>query len=556
MDEVEKITRAAGVVGFFTLLSRIFGLLRDILIGYLFGVRGPADAFFIAFRIPNLLRRLTAEGAFSAGFVPVFTDYLTNRTKEEALEVARLVFTFAALVLGVLTVLGILFASPLTYLFAPGFFANAEKFNLTVFLTRLMFPYVFFVSMVALAMGFLNSFRHFMAPALSPVLLNVSIIVCALMITPMLSKPVVSLGYGVLVGGIIQLALQIPFLSRYGLSFVPCFRFKHPALRRLLLLMGPAVLGAAVYQINVLVSSILASMLAEGSVSSLYYADRLLQFPLGVFAIALGTAALPSFSSLAARKDFTALKEGLSYSLRLVNFMTLPATLGLMVLSIPVFALLFQRGAFDAQATMLAAQALVLFSFGLWGISGTKLVVPAFYALEDTKTPVMVALFSFALNFLLSLILMGPVTAGQDAGGFAPTIAAMSKTLGVFSLSHGGLALANSISSTCQFLVLLFILQVRIGRFPWREFSISFLRSLFNALLMALPLFLIARRIDWMGLEGSVITLSVLFLFILVGGIILYVALSFLTRSPERYVIVRAASAVIRRVTNQKLPSA
>nr|NIO09956.1 murein biosynthesis integral membrane protein MurJ [Deltaproteobacteria bacterium] len=188
MDEVGKITRAAGVVGIFTLLSRIFGLLRDIIIGYLFGARGAADAFFVAFRIPNLLRRLTAEGAFSAGFVPVFTDCLTNRTKEEALNVARLIFTFATLVLGVLTIFGILFATPITYLFAPGFYANTEKFSLAVSLTRLMFPYVFFVSLVALAMGFLNSFRHFMAPALSPVLLNVSMIVCAILLTPILSQ--------------------------------------------------------------------------------------------------------------------------------------------------------------------------------------------------------------------------------------------------------------------------------------------------------------------------------------------------------------------------------
>jgi len=555
MDEVGRITRAAGVVGFFTLLSRIFGLLRDIIVAYLFGARGTADAFFVAFRIPNLLRRLTAEGAFSAGFVPVFTDYLTNRTKEEALEVARVVFTFAALVLGALTVLGILFASPLTYLFAPGFYADGEKFNLAVFLTRLMFPYVFFVSLVALAMGFLNSFRHFMAPALSPVLLNVSIIVCALMITPFLSEPVVSLGYGVLLGGIIQLALQFPFLSRYGLTFSPDFHFKHPALKRLLLLMGPAVLGAAVYQVNVLVSTILASMLVEGSVSYLYYADRLLQFPLGIFAIALGTAALPSFSSLAARKDFRALQEGLSYSLRLVNFITLPATLGLMVLSAPVFALLFQRGAFDARTTMLTAQALVFFSFGLWGISGTRLVVPAFYALEDTKTPVKVALFTFALNFLLSLILMGPVTGGQNAGGFARGIAAISQTLGMFSLSHGGLALANSISSTCHFLVLLLILHGRLGQFAWRAYSISFLRNLFNALLMALPLILVVRRIDWVGLEGSLLTRIALFFLIMAGGLFLYVALSYLFRSPERHVIVQVASAIRRRATNQNLPS-
>jgi putative peptidoglycan lipid II flippase len=204
---------------------------------------------------------------------------------------------------------------------------------------------------------------------------------------------------------------------------------------------------------------------------------------------------------------------------------------------------------------MLAAQALVFFAFGLWGISGTRLVVPAFYALEDTKTPVRVALFSFALNFLLSLILMGPVTVGQDAGGFARGIAAISQTLGVFSLSHGGLALANSISSTCQFLVLLHILHGRLGQFAWREFSISFLRNLFNALLMALPLILVVRSFDWVGMEGSLIIRSALFILIMAGGVILYVALSFLFRSPERHVIVQAASVIRRRATNQNLPS-
>jgi len=331
MDEVGRITRAAGVVGLMTLLSRITGLLRDILIGYLLGAQGAAGAFFVAFRIPNLLRRLTAEGALTAGFIPVFTDYLTRDTKEEAMEVARIVFTFAAIVLGALTVLGIFSAPALVHLFAPGFFENTQKFDLTVILTRWMFPYVFFVSLVALAMGFLNSSRHFMAPALSPVLLNISIILCALFLSPFLTEPARGLAYGVLFGGIAQLAFQIPFLRRYGLSLSPSFTFSHPALRRLLWLMAPALFGATVYQVNVLVSTMLASMLAEGSVSYLYYADRLLQFPLGIFAIALGTAALPSFSLLAARNDYGGLREGVAYSLRLVNFISLPATLGLMV---------------------------------------------------------------------------------------------------------------------------------------------------------------------------------------------------------------------------------
>ncbi|MEK7210316.1 MAG: murein biosynthesis integral membrane protein MurJ, partial [Candidatus Binatota bacterium] len=371
MEEVGRITRAAGVVSFFTLLSRLTGLLRDMVIGYLFGAQGTADAFFVAFRIPNLLRRLTAEGALTAGFIPVFTDYLTNQGKAEAMRVARIVFTFLGLFLAVLTLLGMLFAAPLTQLFAPGFLADRGKFGLTVFLTRLMFPYVFFVSLVALAMGVLNSLRHFMAPALSPVLLNLSIICCAILFAPWMEIPVISLGYGVLLGGVAQLLLQLPYLSRQGFTYSPDFHFKDPVLKRLLFLMGPAFIGAAVYQINVLVSTIFASMLPEGSVSYLYYADRLLQFPLGIFAVALGTAALPSFSSLVAKKEYDELKLGLSYSLRLVNFFSLPATLGLMIVSVPIFSLLFQRGAFDANATLGTAQALIYFSFGLWGFSGT-----------------------------------------------------------------------------------------------------------------------------------------------------------------------------------------
>ncbi|MEK7782976.1 MAG: murein biosynthesis integral membrane protein MurJ, partial [Candidatus Binatota bacterium] len=482
MEEVGRITRAAGVVSFFTLLSRLAGLLRDMVIGYLFGAQGTADAFFVAFRIPNLLRRLTAEGALTAGFIPVFTDYLTNQGKAEAMRVARIVFTFLGLFLAVLTLLGMFFAAPLTQLFAPGFLADRGKFGLTVFLTRLMFPYVFFVSLVALAMGVLNSLRHFMAPALSPVLLNLSIICCAILFAPWMEIPVISLAYGVLLGGVAQLLLQLPYLSRQGFTYSPDFHFKDPVLKRLLFLMGPTFFGAAVYQINVLVSTIFASMLPEGSVSYLYYADRLLQFPLGIFAVALGTAALPSFSSLVAKKEYDELNLGLSYSLRLVNFISLPAALGLMTVSVPIFSLLFQRGAFDANATLGTAQALIYFSFGLWGFSGTKLVVPVFYAMEDMKTPVWVAFWSFILNLFSSLILMGEIAAGPDANVLARTVAVISQNVGLFSLGHGGLALATSISATFNFLVLLFILSRRLGRFPLGEFFLSFLRNLFNSL--------------------------------------------------------------------------
>ncbi len=533
MEEVGRLTRAAGVVGFFTLLSRITGLLRDVVMGYLFGAKGSADAFFVAFRIPNLLRRLTAEGALTAGFIPVFTDCLINQGKDEAARVARIIFTFAALFLTALTLLGVFFAVPLTRLFAPGFWADQGKFTLTVFLTRLMFPYIFFVSLVALAMGVLNSLRHFMAPALSPVLLNLSIIACALLFSSLLDQPVISLGYGVLLGGVAQLLLQLPYLSRHGFSYAPDFHFRDPALKGLLVLMGPAMIGAAVYQINVLVSTMLATMLPSGSVSYLYYADRLLEFPVGVFAIALGTAALPSFSSLVAKKEFAELRAGLSYALRLVNFISLPATLGLMVMSVPIFSLFFQRGAFDADTTLKSARALIYFSLGLWGISGTKLVVPIFYAMKDTKTPVWVAFWSFILNLLLSLILMGKVSAEPNTDIPSRTIVALSERLGLFSLSHAGLALATSISSTFNFLVLLLIIHRRLGRFPLGEFFLSFLRNLFNALLMALPLIFIVWSVDWVGSEKSLLTHGAIFLLILILGISLYLALSFLLRSSE-----------------------
>ena len=533
MDEVGRITRAAGVVSFFTLLSRITGLLRDMVVGYLFGAQGAADAFFVAFRIPNLLRRLTAEGALTAGFIPVFTDYLTNQGKSEAFRVARIVFTFIGLILAGLTLLGMFFAAPLTQLFAPGFLADRGKFELTVLLTRLMFPYVFFVSLVALAMGVLNSLRHFMAPALSPVLLNLSIVFCAILFAPFLDRPVISLGLGVLIGGVAQLLLQLPYLSRQDFTYAPNFHFKDPALKRLLLLMGPTFFGAAIYQINVLVGTILATMLPEGSVSYLYYADRLLQFPLGIFAIALGTAALPSFSAMVARKEFDGLKIGLFYSLRLVNFISLPATTGLMVASVPIFSLLFQRGAFDASATLGTAEALIYFALGLWGFSGTRLVVPVFYAMEDTRTPAWIAFWSFLINLFSSLILMGKITAAPDGNVLSRMVAGLSQYIGFFSLSHGGLAMATSISATFNFLVLLWILSRRLGQFPLREFFLSFSRNLFNSFLMALPLFLIVRGVNWVGAERNLLVHGMIFLLLLGLGISVYLVLSFILRSPE-----------------------
>jgi putative peptidoglycan lipid II flippase len=533
-EELGKLTRAAGVVGFFTLLSRVSGLFRDIVIGFLFGAQGAADAYFVAFRIPNLLRRLTAEGALTAAFIPVFTNYMAKEGKAEAIRVTQIVFTFLTIFLGLITLLGIVFARPLTQFFAPGFVQEPEKFYMAVALTRWMFPYIFFVSLVALAMGVLNALRHFMAPAMSPVLFNLCNIICAIVFYPLLDEPILGLGFGVLIGGAAQLLFQIPYLLKQGIRLRFNFDFKHPGLGRLLYLMGPAAFGAAVYQINVLVSTMLASFLPSGSVSYLYYADRFLEFPVGIFAIALGTAALPSFSSLVVKGNIQELRATLAYALRIVNFICLPATAGLAVLAVPLFAIFFQRGAFDATATLKSAQALIFFSFGLWSISGTKLVAPVFYAIEDTRTRVLVGIIAFIVNLLASLALMGEIVLEPDSAGImAQAMAMASVRIGLSSLGHGGLALATTISSLCNFFILLLILHRRLKGIPLREVAYSFFRNLITTVIMALPLIWVVGNIDWTGTTLPIYSKALILAGLIVLGLILYLALSYLLRSPE-----------------------
>ena len=546
VSELGRVAKATGVVGSLTFVSRLSGLARDIVIGYLLGAQSAADAFFVAFRIPNLLRRLTAEGALSAGFVPVLSDYLANRGRREAVEASRVIVTFAILFLVLLTVTGLLFPAPLTRLFAPGFSATPEKFSLTVRLVWIMFPSIFFVSLVALAMGYLNTFRHFMAPAVAPVLLNLSIIASAFLLIPLVSQPVTALACGVLLGSAAQFLLQLPFLHRHGFSWRPSLDFRSAALRRFLLLMGPAVIGAAVYQLNVLVSTILASLLEPGSVSYLYYADRLLQFPLGVFAVALGTAALPSFSSLAARDDVAGLKTTLCYSLRMVNFVSLPAALGLMVIAVPAFSLLFQRGAFDAADVSASSRALVFLAMGLWAVSGARVLVPMFHAMQDTRTPVRVAFWTFALNLLLSVALMGPVNVSAGDNAFVLTVAALGRGIGVLSLSYAGLALANSLSATFQLAALMWLVTRRLGGFQWREYLSSLWRNLMAAAVMAGPLLWMARQTNWD--TGTLAMQAMGFAALVAGGVALYAMAARLLGSPDWSVARSMGAALMGRV--------
>ena len=515
VSENSRTTRAAGVVGLATLLSRIFGFIRDVVIAWFFGAGLSSDAFFVAFRIPNLLRRLFAEGSLSIAFIPVFTQYLANFGKDEAFKFARSALRLLSILLVIITVAGILSSPIIIRIIAPGFTGSTCKFSMTVNLTRIMFPYIFFISLVAFCMGILNSLGHFAAPALAPVLLNLAMIGSVFIISPRMNNPVTGLAIGVLIGGILQLALQIPFLIKKGFFFWQKTKIYHPGLKKMGVLMLPAILGAAVYQINILVGTLLASLLPEGSVSYLYYADRLVQFPLGIFAIATATAVLPSLSRQAAANDLAAVKNTFSHAMRLVFFITLPSMIGLIVLREPIVALLFKRGAFNSETTRLTAQALLYYSVGLWAFSSVRVVVSAFYALQDTKTPVKMAVISIIANIILGIILMKP-------------------------MGHGGLALSTSLASMLNFCLLLRALKLKIGKFEGESIAASVCKSIACSVLMGtvvwgMAIFIIPSGHTAVfgllfGLTGSILT-----------GLVVYSLFSFLLNSRE----LKTALAVI-----------
>ncbi len=541
MSENRQIARAAGLVGFFTFISRIAGLLRDSVVGYYFGTGMAADAFFVAFRIPNLLRRFVAEGAMSVAFVPVFTDYLTNRSREEAVEAASALASLMAVGLAVLTLVGVLFAPFWTALFAPGFVGEPGKFELTVTLTRWVFPYIFLVSLVALASGILNALRHFAAPAMSPIFLNLAMIATAILLCPHLEVPVQGLAWGVVIGGVLQLALQVPPLVRHGIRLVPRWQPGHEAVRRALGLMAPMVFGAAVYQINIMVDTILASVLPAGSVSYLWYADRVFEFPLGIFAVALGTAALPSFSAQAARGAYDDLRRSLSFSIRLTNFIVLPAAVGIMTLALPITSVLFQRGAFGFDQAVLTARALSAFAVGLWSVSMVRLVIPAFYAMQDTRTPVITAAAAFVANCCFSLLLMGPVAATGESN-VADAIAAVTRAISVADMRHAGLALSTSLAATVNLIGLTVLLRRRLGPLGAAEWLPSFARSLVAALAMVPAVRWVAGLTDWAE-HGHLVAHAAVLAAAIGVGVFVFVAVAAVLGGDE----IRAVTRILQQ---------
>ncbi|MCF6257717.1 MAG: murein biosynthesis integral membrane protein MurJ [Gammaproteobacteria bacterium] len=424
-----RLLKSTGIVSAMTTLSRVLGLVRDVVFAQFLGAGGETDAFFVAFKIPNFLRRLFAEGAFAQAFVPVLTEYKTQRSEAEVRNLVQNVAGTLGGILFVLTVLAAVVSPVLVMLFAPGFIDEPERFDLTAEMLRITFPYLLFISMVALAGSILNAFGRFAVPAFTPVFLNVVLIGVVIWAAPHFEKPVVALAWGVFIAGIVQLLFQLPFLKRLGLLVWPKWGVRDEGVRRIGKLMLPAIFGSSVAQINLLFDTIIASFLVAGSVSWLYYSDRLVEFPLGVFGIALATVILPSLSQKHAASDPAAFSRTLDWALRWVLVVGAPATVGLFVLSGPILTTLFHYGAFDVQDVDMARLSLMAYSLGLLGFIGVKVLAPGYYARQNIKTPVRIGIIAMVINMGLNVIFVVPMVMFDIEG------------------PHSGLALATACSA-------------------------------------------------------------------------------------------------------------
>ena len=457
-DENQSVMKSAGMIGVATFSSRVLGFIRDIVLAKLFGATPAADAFFVAYRIPNLLRELFAEGSMSAAFIPVFTEYHTLKSKQDAWELASAAFTTLLTIVTGITMLGILGAAGIVWLLAPGFHDDPSKLEMTTLLTRMMFPYLIFISLAALAMGILNSLRAFAAPAFSPVFFNLFIIGCSLFLAPTMGEPILGVAIGVVAGGAAQFAMQLPGLKLRGMLFGFRFNPGHPGVRKIGRLMIPSLLGLSVTQINITVSTILGSFFAGGP-TYLFYGMRLIQFPLGIFGVALATAILPTLSAQASRGALEELRTTLGFGLRMILFIILPAMVGLILLRTPIVHLFFEHGTFTAHDTAETAYTVLCYSLGLWAFGGVRIIVSAFYSLKDTTTPAISAAIAVAANIVFSLVLM-------------------------FHLGAAGLALATALAAMVNGGILVVVLNRRLGGVEWK----SVIRSAGRVLVACVPI--------------------------------------------------------------------
>lgn len=502
MSSSKSITKSASTIGTATFSSRILGFIRDIIIAKFFGTSMFAQAFVVAFRIPNLMRDLIGEGATNAAFVPVFTEWLNKFGKREFWNLTRVILNILVIVLGIITILGIVFSPAIVKAIAPGFIKDTAKLQLTIRLTRMMFPYLLLIGLAAYSMGVLNTLHHFATPAIGPALLNLSVIVCAFIFT----KNVFGLAIGVLIGGLLQVLIQMPVLASYGMRIKGPWRMRHEGAKKIGKLLIPRAFGGGVYQLNVFISTILASLsfiVGEGAVAGLYYASRILQFPLAIFGIAFAQAALPSMSAHAAEKNHDLLKGTVLFSLRSVFFVLIPSTLGLIVLAKPIVHILFERGEFTAYSTQITSYALIFYAIGLSAYGGIKILVNAFYSMQDTITPVKVASFSLILNIILNLILMWP-------------------------LKIGGLAFATSISAIVNFILLYLFLKKKIGSLGLRKIILPLLKMALASLLMAYTCFVFAQKMQARLFFGTTPEKVLALIICIAIGVFVYIAAGYL----------------------------
>ena len=408
-----NLLKSLATISSLTLVSRILAFVRDVLIARVFGAGMATDAFFVAFKLPNLLRRLFAEGAFSQAFVPIFGEYRNRRGHEETQLLVDHVTTMLAIILFVVTLIGIIAAPVIVYISAPGFAKDAAKFDLTVQLLRITSPYIFFISLVAVAAGILNTYNKFWVPAFAPILLNICFISAALWLAPYFDPPILALAWAVFVAGFAQLAFQIPFLKKIGMLPSIRFNWNDAGMRRVIRQMGPAVFGVSIGQISMLINTIFASFLVAGSVSWLYYADRLMEFPSGILGVALGAILLPSLSKCHADNNTAEYSKLLDWGLRLTVMLTLPAALALGMIAVPLLATFFQRGAFDAHDVLMTSYALVGYSVGLIGMILVKILAPGFYAKQDIRTPVKIGIVTLIATQAMNALFIGWI---QHAG--------------------------------------------------------------------------------------------------------------------------------------------
>lgn len=521
-----NLLKTAATISGLTLLSRITGLIRETLTAAYFGAGAQTDAFFVAFRLPNLLRRLFAEGAFSQAFVPVLGKIKAQEGDEPALRLARHAALVMASVLGVVTLVAIIGAPVLVWMMTGGFSGNTETFDLAVMLTRWMFPYIVLISLVALASGVLNTWSEFKAPAFAPVLLNLSFIGCAVLLSPHLEEPIWALAIAVILGGLAQLALM-GWALRKKIATGPLAprndgsrayaaprgderndgliaAWRDPNVRRIITLMVPATLAVSVAQVSLIINTHIASRLQAGSVSWISYADRLMEFPTALLGVALGTVLLPSLTKANSEQNMARVNSLIDWGLRLVALLAIPCAVGMAILAVPLSAVLFHYGRFDHQDLLMVSQAMVGYSVGLFGLIAIKVLAPGFYAQQNIKTPVKIAIFTLVLTQLLNLV-------------FVP------------AFSHAGLALATSLAALANAGLLYLGLRKRKIYSPTKGWFVFLIKIKLGAVLMGVAIAVIALEIDWAGLaHAPLLRIVWLGIILLVAALVYFAALRLL----------------------------